>query len=543
MEDAHTTDPVPGPGADAVRAQLVRILESAEFHATDRLRALLRFVVEEKLQGRAQRLKGYSIAVAVFGRDVDFDPTHDPVVRVQARKLRAALERYYLTAGTRDRVVIDIPKGGYVPEFTTRIAAAEPTRLPPVPRAKHPTEDRSPRLAVAPFDDLTRDSEQQIFATGLTEELITELTRFQDVAVFACQPPRRSAGGPLDPEELARSVDARFLLRGAVRRDPQTVKVSARLSDTDDGRQIWADAFTCPAAASELISTQERIARTVVGAVAGEFGIIARHLSAESRRKRPAELATYEAMLCYYSHQIDPRPESAATCFAALRAAAEREPDYGAVWSALATLFCQMHTFDVPGHDRPLETALEFASRGVALDPGSQLARMVQAYASHLAEDSDGFRKEARRTLELNPRSAYAVGAIGYFHAMRGEFAEGLPLIDRAIAANPCHPAWLHAAHVLDHLQRGDAEAALVETRKHRPFVDYWDDVVLAAILGRIGRDDEAAPHVRRVRQVKSDFPDRARELIERSLKHAPLVESLLDGLRGAGMRIGAGAA
>jgi hypothetical protein len=105
------------PSHRVVRAQLERILASAEFVPPDRLKSLLRFVVEETLAGRAERLKAYTIAVHVFGRDEDFDPQSDPVVRMEAGKLRRRLERYYLGAGGRDPIRIEIPKGTYAPTF------------------------------------------------------------------------------------------------------------------------------------------------------------------------------------------------------------------------------------------------------------------------------------------------------------------------------------------------------------------------------------------------------------------------------------------
>ena len=108
---------VHAPSAQAVREQLERILASAEFVASDRLREFLRFVVEETLAGRAGQLKAYTIALAVFGRDGSFDPQTDPVVRMEAGKLRRRLETYYLGAGRNDPVRIAIPKGGYVASF------------------------------------------------------------------------------------------------------------------------------------------------------------------------------------------------------------------------------------------------------------------------------------------------------------------------------------------------------------------------------------------------------------------------------------------
>ena len=103
--------------SDAVREQLKRILASPEFTANQRRKDFLSYVVEETLTGRAERLKGYSIAVSVYERDENFDADADPVVRLEARRLRRELEHYYLTSGRRDPIKISIPKGAYVPAF------------------------------------------------------------------------------------------------------------------------------------------------------------------------------------------------------------------------------------------------------------------------------------------------------------------------------------------------------------------------------------------------------------------------------------------
>jgi adenylate cyclase len=534
-----TVEPSSGLGDDAIRRQLDRILSSPEFHATDKMRSFLRFVVEEKLAGRSYRIKGHTVAVNVFGRGEDFDATNDPVVRIQAGRLRRALERYYLVGGVNDPVLIDIPKGRYVPRFTVRPSTLSPPSGRPYGFAvRESVETDGLSVAVLPFENVTGDPDQLVLTVGLTEELVTELTRFQDVAVIPCHAARKPPDSPSDPIELARSVGARFILRGSVRRDAETVKVSAQLTDAGNGHQIWADASTHPAEASRLIATQEQIALGVVGSIASEYGVMARRLSSESRKKPPTELRTYEAMLRYYGHQIAPSPESAHTCFDALRHAAAEEPEYGPVWSALATLHCQMYTFDAAGFDNAMETALEHARKGVFLEPGSQLGRTILAYASHLADDHDSFREESEKALALNPNSPYTVGAIGYMHALRGELQRGLPMLDRAMAANPCHPAWFHAGRVIDHLVRREHENALAETRTHRPFMSFWDDVMLAALLGKLGRIDEARPHVDRVIDQKPDFAGRARELCQRSLKIDAVIDDLMEGLHLAGLPV-----
>ena len=158
------------PTPAAIRDQLERILQSAEFRASDKQRKFLSFVVDETLEGRASQLKGYTVAVAVYGRAETFDPQVDPIVRVEAGRLRRALERYYLTAGKNDPVRIKIPKGGYVPTFQgvpiPPSGAQTPTSEPEdsVPAA-------GPTIAVMPLLNLTGDEDQDYFTDGLTEEL------------------------------------------------------------------------------------------------------------------------------------------------------------------------------------------------------------------------------------------------------------------------------------------------------------------------------------------------------------------------------------
>ena len=109
---------------DGVREELQRILQSSDFEASERNQRFLEYVVEETLAGRAGRVKAYSVATQVFGREGGFDPQADPIVRIEASRLRRALERYYLTAGSDDPIRITIPKGSYVPGFAEAETAA-----------------------------------------------------------------------------------------------------------------------------------------------------------------------------------------------------------------------------------------------------------------------------------------------------------------------------------------------------------------------------------------------------------------------------------
>jgi adenylate cyclase len=131
---------------DRIRAQLGHILASRAFDASRRNRAFLRFVVEETLAGRGDRLKAYTIATSVLGRDEAFDPQADPIVRIEASRLRRSLERYYLIAGQDDPVRIDIPKGGYAPSFQRLQSVHDDCAFPHHAYAPEPPDEEPPVL-------------------------------------------------------------------------------------------------------------------------------------------------------------------------------------------------------------------------------------------------------------------------------------------------------------------------------------------------------------------------------------------------------------
>ena len=519
-----------------IRTQLARILAHPEFEATERLRGFLTFVVEESLAGRGGRIKGRVIARRVFGRGEDFDPNRDPVVRIEAGRLRRRLEHYYYVAGGQDAVRIEVPKGRYVPRFTRQTPGPVPARVTSA-RPDRPTDEEGPTIAVLPFRDLTADPEQAFFVNGLLDELVNEVNRYENVIAVSCQPPQAAIAASGDLYRVETS-GARFLLQGSVRRDAVELKMSAQLIDTVAVRQVWGTSYKVPLDAATLIATQEELARDVVAAIAGEYGVIARRLTRESRQKPPSELGTYDALLRYHHYMLVMTPEAGEQAFRALRRATQEEPEYGPAWAALATLHTHAWLFDLPGFELPLEIAHGHARRGASLAPDSQLARTILAYVLLLRGDLDLFREETEVALALNPSSPNFSGTIGYLLACAGEYERGAALLRESIARNPCHPRWFHHGLYLVHFQRGEYDEALREADQVGHQVAFWDPALRAAALGKLGRVSEAGASIRELRRLKPDFERRIRELLPRSVAPAEVREEFLDGLRKAGLRI-----
>ena len=519
----------------AIRDQLERILQSVEFKASDKKKQFLGFVIDEALAGRSSQLKGYTIAVSVYGRPEGFDPQVDPIVRVEAGRLRRALDHYYLTAGKNDPVRITIPKGGYVPVFSTvRKAQAGDKAQSPEPEDRAPTTE--PSIAVLPLTNLTGDFEQDYFVDGLTEELTAEITRYQDFHVIASQSTMRFKGKHADPRELGRDLGVQFLLKGSARRDSQTVKVAVQLLDTLTAEQIWGESYKRDRKAADLIAVQEEIAHEVAGIVSDHYGLIKRRLSRESRKKAPADMKVYDAVLRFYQYETELTPAAFERALAALEQATKIDPDYGLAWAMLGHLHADNYALGFCEIEESLEKALNFAQKGVALAPKSQFARDALTLIYFHRGDRELFLQKAEETIALNPNSPYVVAVAGWHMVLFGEWDRGLALLKKGMKLNPYHPTWFHLAFFVYHYHRGEYEIAYAEALKFNFPKLYLDPLIRAVALSRLGRQDEAGIAVGQLLGLEPDFASKGRWLISRYVKVDDLVDRIIKDLGKAGL-------
>ena len=524
MDSNRVTDP------KAIEEQLHRILSSPEFDATERQKKFLLFVTQMFLEGRADEIKGYTVATDVFGRKTDFDPSTDPIVSVEARRLRRALEHYYLTAGRRDRVRITIPKGGYVPSFLFQTGADSSSSSPETEPNNNERVDPWPSVLILPFQNFSEGTGPNYMAEGCMTELAIELSRYQDIRVLM---------KPSDPGvQSMEEPTARFSIAGSVRYGPHNLNVAVQLFDQKTHRQVWGDVYECDMKAPDLITFQREIAQTVAANIAQEQGHISQTLSLESRNKPPAEMDTYEALLKFYKHETTFTSETLNDALAALEAAAVREPECSQIWILLSLLYCQNLTLESAERQTPVEEAIQFAEKGVRLNPSYQRGRVVLAMARLLNNQLAEGLVEARNALALNPNSLIFMDVIGHVLALLGDWDEGTGLIKKAIKLNPYHKPYVYQVLCADWLRKKEYELAYLETLNFRLPSVFWDPLLQAATLGHIGRTDEGSPFVAALLTIKPDFPARGRTLIKRWVKSDELVECIIDGLKKSGLDI-----
>lgn len=511
-----------------IRDQLKRLLDSPEFHATEAQRAFLQYVVEKTLAGQLEEIKGYTIATNVFGRREDFDQARDPIVSIQANKLRRALERYYLVQGHLDPICITIPKGAYVPVFEAQKCQSSKDDIPDQLRSGE--INTWPIITVQSLDNQTYDQSLDYIGIGIATEIALEITRYQEVRVLR----HSTDGGKFHVSDSK----ARFMLGGSVWKSSNGLKVIVNLTDLVTGIQIWADSYHTDLNPGEVVAFEERVAKTIVGKILCEYGIITKTLSLESARIPPANLKTHQAMLRFYRFSVNFSVGTFMDAYQSLQQACRNEPECGVIWSMLARLYAINYSLELFNVQTSLEEATSFAQKGVQLEPANQRVRLLNAYVLLLKNELSAGLTELDETLKLNPNSLICLENIGYLMTLFGDWKKGPLLIKKAIAQNPYYNTTVHHALWLDWVQKEKYDRAYEETLHFARPMLFWDPLLKAAILGLLGRVEEGKQVGEELLREKPDFSNRGHILIRHYIKHENLVIKIVTGLKKVGVHV-----
>jgi len=291
--------------ADQVTAQLERILESPGFSGADRASRFLRYVVERTIAGEGDQLKEYVIGRAVFDRGDDYDPRIDSIVRVEAGRLRSKIEEYYSGPGRVDAILIQLRKGSYAPAFEPRVVEAssdhrsfgeggQPAGRPPGSRSHFTrnlalgaaaivvvalagwrsgmwaTAEPTPpaqTIAVLPFANYSTDPAERLLAARVTDGVTAELARLGTLGVVSHTSALQYADVNPRPSlrEIARALNAQFILEGNVRDEAGHIRIQVRVVDASLDRKVWVHDFG--GSSSEIPEVQRQLAQAASAAV------------------------------------------------------------------------------------------------------------------------------------------------------------------------------------------------------------------------------------------------------------------------------------
>jgi len=531
------------PATDDVRAELEILLASPDLDAPARARRFLRYVVEETLAGRAERIKAYAIGTEVFERSAEFDAQSDPVVRIEAGRLRRALERYYLSDGLSDPVVITIPKGGYVPHFAWRAPPAEEAPPAAAPMSPGPSVDSSlrrftpwlvavpvaiaclvflgglllwgpwrdgasptpqasahlppgrPTLVVMPFTALGEPSAARTYADGLTEEVLSQFARFKEITVLGRETSRSIPPGA-DAARLRHDLGVRYVLEGSVRTAEHRLRITARLLDAETSAVLWSQTYDEDLQVRDLFTIQDDVARRVATAVAQPYGIIQRSDQTRTGIRPPDDLEAYGCTLRFYDYRAALSEESHAAIRTCLERSVARYPDYATAWAMLSVLYLDEDRFAFnprAGAPPPIQRSLEAARRAIRLDPENVRALQSLMMALFFARHPVEALEVGERAVALNPNDTELLGEFGTCLSQAGAWQRGAELIEQALARNPGHSAYYSGVLAVYAYMQHDYERAetLIRQTALEKFPLYH--FVAAVIYAQLGKAPEAA--------------------------------------------------
>ncbi len=397
---------------------------------------------------------------------------------------------------------------------------------------------KGPVIAVLPFVNVSGVREDEFFTDGMTEDIITALSRFTNLFVIARNSTSQYKGRSVDVREVRRDLGAEYVLEGAIRRSAAHLRVNIELLDASNGTHLWAETYDRDLTAGEVFGVQDQITNSVVATLADTSGILARSGLSEARKKPTDSLDAYEAVLRTYSYWDRQTPTEHHEVREALERAVQLDADYANAWACLAIVYLDEFRSSFNPRPDPLGRALEAARHAVRLGPTNSLCYEALAQTQFFRKDLDAFFPAAERAIQLNPNDCSTVAMMGLLMAYSGRWEYGIQLIEKARTLNPYHPGWYYLPLASNHYRAHDYEKAL-EAAQNVNMPGYWaNHMFLASIYGQLGRTREAQVAVENLDRLFPDFRVWTRQELEKWYVTTEMLDHFVDGLRKADLEI-----
>ncbi len=533
-----------GPDRTEVAAALRRVLASESFRTAPQLCAFLSFVVERTREGRAAEIKGYTIATEALGRPASFDPQADPIVRVEAMRLRRALDAYYAGAGAGDPLRIVLPRGGYVPSFV-RPEAEAPVMPPPVP-AVLPRSRRiqfalaaalvavlvlagalfqtlrpaaPPAFALIPVPGLalvevTGPSGNGGPARRIASRMAEWLARFEEIDVVdltqGSSPQRRTIEAP----------SLRYVLSVSESGAADGDRVALRLTYGPTGQLVWN---------ADLPAGAEAETAEIAAQIGQPYGVIFADLRGREGIHRNAR-----CLIDAYDYRNAPSPASHAAARDCLEAMDTAGNALAAVRFLLTRLYIDEERRGFNRRPDPLGRALAAADSAVRAAPGSARARHALMNALFAMRDVERAVAVGLEAHQINPNDSITLSDLGMILIATTRYREGQDLLDRAVALNPAGPLAADLYRFVAAHMQGDADTARIAAAR---FAQTGTTMSLVAQIAVAGEpDDRVNALIQRLAETAPDFVKTPKMALER-LNFAPeIAERLAADLRHAGL-------
>jgi len=475
------------------------VLESGVIGERSRLRQLLRFLVEEELEGRDESLSAYSIGVDVLRRSEDFDPNEDSIVRVEMNRLRQAVAGYYEGVGAEDRLWIDIPRGSYRVNFELRQPETEPETgdgAKPEPieasvEAQRPRPRRTgiaaavvalaaaaaaafflmieapkeqepafgpPLIEVGPIRNLIAGAAFAHLGDGVRARIISDLSHFRTLRV-------RDAVRQTEDSGALKPAD--FYLSGHLLRPGDAAKLHLVLSDKKTSEVIWSTNRDLPSGQAQLHEVYLDTVRAVAAELASTSGALVaealRRFDSHSDPERQETLYEFACVLRWHAFDVAKRTSDEARARACVERHVADGSSSGSIWAAYAFMKFLDWTRQPDLNDRRvLDQALEAADRAVRLDPTGAAGHEYRGSVLLALGRYEAAAEAYAAALDFNRSKPDIAVSSGWTEILRsGDWERGVELVEEGIALSPAPPGWFRIPLAIDAYRREHWEQSL----------------------------------------------------------------------------------
>jgi TolB-like protein/Tfp pilus assembly protein PilF len=436
----------------------------------------------------------------------------------------------------------DLARRGHEPGAAPSAVRSSAVRASAVVGADTVAPDHGFWILVRPFKSSGPNSDLAELAEGISDAIVTGLSRFSYLRVIARGAGALEGGDGVGARQAEAGVAARYVMEGTLRQAGTKLRLAAQLVDRATGAHLWAETYERTFAADAMFDLQDDLVPRIVSTVADLHGVLPRSMSATVRSRPPEQLSPYEAVLRSFTYFERVTGEELAAARAGLELAVEKAPEYADAWAMLALLCVQDYgqAFNV-GADS-LARGSAAARRAVEAGPSNHLAFFSLAQALFFEGDLEAFRRAAERAAALNPMDGNSIAFLGELLVYAGDTERGLRLSESAKQLNPHHPWWYWYANYFASYNAGDYRGALEHVLKFNTANHWGAQSATLAVCGQLGEQATGARALRNLLHLRPEFGRSVRADMKKWWDPAA-VEHFIDGLRKGGLDVPAPAA
>ncbi len=395
-------------------------------------------------------------------------------------------------------------------------------------------------VAVLPFKCAGGSTDVVALAEGLTEDIVTGLSRFSYLRVIARTSTSRFASESGDVRAIGKELGARYVMEGSLRQAGTKLRLTVQLVDASSGAHLWAETYERAFSPEAIFELQDELVPRIVSTVAETHGVLPHSMSETLRGKDPSQLTPYEALLRGFAYFQRVNAQEHLAVITALEQSVQQAPGNADCWAMFSMLHREAYTHGFNARPDSLERAVAAGRRAVELTPSNHLAHHALGSALFFRKETHAFRSAAQRAISLNPMDGFTICYMGFLTAYSGDWDGGCEMVERARSLNPHHPGWYWFPPCFRAYRERDYRGALeLALKVNMP--GFWRDSLASAVTyGQLGELGPARNKVQELLTARPEFATTAREECAKWWWEPEMVEHLLEGLRKAGLEVDA---